>query len=115
MNENIYNLDLSNCDEIKDIMLKQLHDMNERIIKLDVSKWYTIKPRYKKELTDYILTHMRNIKLFETDNLYIRASIKSSDISEKLKSEFLNNQLNNKKDTNYNITNFDLIVDNVLK
>ena len=110
MSEN-YNINLFKCNNIKDIMMKQLHDMNEKVIKLDTSKWCTIKPRYIKELTECIFEYMKSIKLDESNNLYIRASLKASDVSSKLKNNFLNQQLNNKN----NIGSFNLIVDNVIK
>lgn len=104
---------LNECNGIKEILLKQLHDLNEKVIKLDDSKWCTIKPRYVKQLTDCIFDYIKTVKLNEdnSDKLYIRASLKASDISSKLKNNFLNQQLNNKN----NIANFDLIVNNVIK
>lgn len=110
MSEN-YNIDFFNCKDIKDIMLKQLNDMNEKVIKLDASNWCTIKPRYIKQLTDSIFDYMKSIKLSENNNLYIRASLKASDISSKLKNNFLNQQLNG----NNSVTNFDVIINNVIK
>ena len=110
MSEN-YNIDLFKCNNIKDIMMKQLHDLSEKVIKLDTSKWCTIKPRYIKELTECIFEYMKSIKLDESNNLYIRASLKASDVSSKLKNNFLNQQLNNKNCIN----EFNLIVDNVIK
>lgn len=110
-----HNVKLSESDDIKDIMLKQLHDMSEKVIKLDTSDWYTIKPRYKKELSNCIFDYMKSIQLHEHEEnkLYIRALLKASNISESLKSEFLDNQLNS-NDNGNNIMKFDLIIDNVL-
>jgi len=52
--DNKLNMKLHETEDIKDIMLKQLHDINEKVIKLHYTKWCTIKPRYKKELTECI-------------------------------------------------------------
>jgi len=101
-------------EDIKDIMLKQLHDINEKVIKLDSSKWCTIKPRYKKELTESIYDYFRNstdsIKC-DDSKLYILSSVKASNVSENLKDCFLIKYVN--EDSNI-ISKLDLIINDVL-
>lgn len=111
---NLSHMKLSESENIKDIMLKQLHDINEKVIKCDSSKWCTIKPRYKKELTESIYECFRdqeNSIKCDDSKLYILSSVKASNISENLKDNFLIEYVN--EDVNI-ITKFDSIMNKVL-
>ena len=111
---NLSHMKLSESENIKDIMLKQLHDINEKVIKFDSSKWCTIKPRYKKELTESIYECFRdkeNSIKCDDSKLYILSSVKASNISENLKDNFLIEYVN--EDLNI-ITKFDSIINKVL-
>jgi len=112
--DNKLNMKLHETEDIKDIMLKQLHDINEKVIKLHYTKWCTIKPRYKKELTECIYECFKEEEdLIKCDDskLHILSSVKASNVSENLKDNFLIEYVN--EDLNI-ISKFNLIINKVL-
>lgn len=85
-------------NNIRKVIEKQYNDLMQKIKLTESTKWSLIKLRYKKELSDILYSFLDNQKSsVKLDELYIKASIKASRLSETMKYEVLLSKMDNKE------------------
>lgn len=108
MTESIFT-DLSDnqTELLTDVISRQLYKLNEKAEITDINNLATIKVQYKGELTRIIGNILKeNICLNETDIKYIaRSNIISNELSELVKSMFLNEFIDNNEINFIELTN----------
>jgi hypothetical protein len=82
---------------LKDLIKKQLIKLNEKAQEMDINNLSSIKIQYKGELSKFINDLLKNeLKFKESDIKFTaKSNIISNTISEKVKSMFLNEYINN--------------------
>jgi len=82
---------------LKDLIKKQLIKLNEKAQEMDINNLSSIKVQYKGELSKFINDLLKNeLKFKESDIKFTaKSNIISNTISEKVKSMFLNEYINN--------------------